>query len=426
MSRQAALAVPRRGPWSSDAGVVSDGEHHDDNGGMHALDRGAVRVDWSHAKGAPATPWADGLDPADRAMLDPGVPGDLGRRPDVLVVGGGVIGLAAALFCRRAALGRVLVIEAKRLAAGASGGAGGALAPDLHQLSDPPAFVQLARTSLTLFRDLDQEWDGSLGLRWAPRLILPDGPPPSLQPWPGVELLGADQVAELEPDLAPVPAALLTTDQAQVNPLRLAAVLAHRAGGVATGIAMTGIQVAGGRIVRVRTAAGDLHPGTVVLATGLAPEPWVQLPQRLVKGHLLATEPGLFRLRLGVHGPGGGVGPLPGGGLLAGGTRDEGDHSPHVRPEVVASIRRRLGALLPAARDVRLTHQWCCFRPATADGQPVIDQVPGLENAWVSAGHDGTGILLAPATGQALASWIATGNRPRQVNSFTLSRFAQT
>jgi len=43
----------------------------------------------------------------------------------------------------------------------------------------------------------------------------------------------------------------------------------------------------------------------------------------------------------------------------------------------------------------------------------------------VSAGHDGTGILLAPATGQALARWIATGKRPRTVNSFTLSRFAQ-
>jgi glycine/D-amino acid oxidase-like deaminating enzyme len=238
-------------------------------------------------------------------------------------------------------------------------------------------------------------------------------------------LLGSDQVAKLEPDLAPVPAALLTTDQAQVNPLRLAAVLARQAGSVATRIALTSLQVAGGRVIRVGTTTGDLHPGSVVLATGLAPEPWVRLPQRLVKGHLIATEPGRFRLRCGVHGPGGGVGPLPGGGLLAGGTRDEGDQSPHVRPEVVAAIRRRLGALLPAARDVRLTHRWCCFRPATADGQPVIDQVPGLDNAWVSAGHDGTGILLAAATGQALASWIASRNRPAEVNSFTLSRFDQ-
>jgi glycine oxidase len=376
---------------------------------------------------APATLWADRLDPADGAVLDSGVPADLDRHPDVLVVGGGVIGLVTAVFCQRTGLGRVLVIEAGRLAGGATGGAGGVLAPELHQLTDPPAFVRLARASLTLLRDLDQEWGGALGLRWAPRLLLlPDGLLPSLPAWPGGQLLGSDQVAALEPDLAPVPAALLTPDQAQANPLRLAAVLARQAGSVATGIALTGLRVAAGRVTRVGTTAGDLHPGSVVLATGLAPQPWVRLPQRLVKGHLVATEPGRFRLRCGVHGPGGGVGPLPGGGLLAGGTRDEGDQSPHVRPEVIAAIRRRLGALLPAARDVRLTHQWCCFRPATADGQPVIDQVPGLNNAWVSAGHDGTGILLAAATGQALASWIATGKRPAEVNSFTLSRFDQT
>jgi glycine/D-amino acid oxidase-like deaminating enzyme len=370
------------------------------------------------------TLWSATLDPADHAVLDPGTPGDLDRHPDVLVVGGGVIGLATALFCHRAGLGRVLVIEAQHLAAAASGGAGGALVPELHQLSDPPAFVALARASLAIYRRLDQEWDGALALRWRPALLLPNSPPSSLRPWPGVELLDSDRVAELEPDLAPVPAALLAPDQAQVHPLRLAAVLARRVGSVATRVAMTDLVVAGGRVVRVRTTAGDLHPGAVVLATGLAPTPWVRLPQRLVKGHLIATAPGRFRLRCGVHAPGGGFGPLPGGGLLAGGTRDEGDQSPRVRPEVVASIRRRLGALLPAAHSLPVTHGWCCFRPATADGQPVIDQVPGLHNAWVSAGHDGTGLLLAPATGQALATWITTARRPRGIDSFALARFA--
>ncbi len=369
------------------------------------------------------TLWSATVDPADHAMLDPGVPDGLDRHPDVLVIGGGVIGMATALFCRRAGLGRVLLIEAQHLAAAASGGAGGALVPELHQLSDPPPFIALARSSLALYRRLDQEWDGALALRWRPALLLLDSPPPPPRPWAEVELLDTDQVAELEPDLAPVPAALLAPDQAQVHPLRLAAALARRAGSVATGVAMTNLEVAGGRVVRVRTTAGDLHPGTVILATGLAPQPWVRLPQRLVKGHLIATAPGRFRLHCGVHAPGGGFGPLPGGGLLAGGTRDEGDQSPAVRREVVASIQRRLGELLPAAREAPLTHRWCCFRPATADGQPVIDQVPGLDNAWVSAGHDGTGLLLAPATGQALATWVETGRPPMGIDSFTLARF---
>jgi glycine oxidase len=371
------------------------------------------------------TVWASTVDPADRAALDPGMPADLDRHPDVLVVGGGVIGLATAVFCRRAGMRRVLVIEAARLAAAASGGAGGALAPALHQLSDPPAFVALARASLALYHQLDQDWDRALGLeRIAGLQLLPEGPPPG-GPWPGVELLDRDQVAELVPELVPMPAGLLAHDQARVHPLRLAAALAHRAGSVATGVAMTDLEVAGGRIVRVRTTAGELHPGVVVFATGLAPEPWVRVPQRLVKGHLVATEPVGFRLACGVHSPGFGVGSMADGGLLAGGTRDEGDSSAQVRPEVIQHIRRRLGELLPAAGQARVRYQWCCFRPATSDGQPVIDQVPGLDNAWVSAGHDGDGLLMAPATGQALASWITTSRQPQEVASFGLSRFDQ-
>jgi glycine/D-amino acid oxidase-like deaminating enzyme len=375
-------------------------------------------------RNGPATLWAATVDPADRAALDPGLPTDLDRRPDVLVVGGGVTGLATAVFCRRAALGSVLVVEAGRLAGAASGGAAGALTPELHQLTDPPWFVALARSSLELYRRLDREWDGALGLRWAPRLLLPEPPPAGLRPWPGVELLDRGQVAELEPALAPVAGpGLLAADQGQVHPLRLAAALAGRAGGVATGIAMTGAETAGDRIATVHTSAGELHPGVVVFATGLAPLPWVRIPQRLVKGHLVATGPVGCRLGTGVHLPGLGVGPLPGGGLLAGGTREEGDLSPAVRPQVVERIRRRLGELLPAARAAPLTHRWCCFRPATADGQPVIDRVPGIANAWVSAGHDGTGILLAPAAGRALAAWISTGRRPHELAGFGLARF---
>ena len=336
------------------------------------------------------------------------------------------MGLAAALFSREAGLGRVLLIERDRLAGAASGGAAGMLAPELHQLTDPPAFVALARSSLALYRRLAQEWDDRTLLREAPGLLLvPEGLAAGLRPWPQVELLDADKVAELVPDLVSVPAALLARDQARVHPLRLAAALARRAGSRATGVAMLDLEVAGDRIMRVHTTAGVLHPGVVVFATGLAPAPWVPVPQRLVKGHLVATEPVGFQLRCGVHVPGLGIGSLQDGSLLAGGTREEGDLSPRVRGQVVQQIMGRLGELLPAARAARVRHRWCCFRPATADGQPVIDRVPGLGNAWVSAGHDGTGLLLAPATGQALAAWIATGRPPPPIGSFHVSRFGR-
>jgi glycine oxidase len=76
-----------------------------------------------------ATVWEEDLTAAQRAALRSGVPEGLNRRPDVLIVGGGVIGLATAVACRRAGLGSVAVVErAERLASAASGGNGGAIA----------------------------------------------------------------------------------------------------------------------------------------------------------------------------------------------------------------------------------------------------------------------------------------------------------
>jgi glycine/D-amino acid oxidase-like deaminating enzyme len=171
----------------------------------------------------------------------------------------------------------VLVIEAEHLAARASGGAGGALAAALQPITAPAALVDLAHAGLALYKDLDRDWGGALGLRWLPSLLLGEhaaASPP--RPAPGTELLTAEQVAEHEPDLAPVPAALLAPDQAHVHPLRLAVALARRAGSVATRIPMIGLTVSRGRVVRVHTTDGDLHPGAVVLATGMAPAPWVR------------------------------------------------------------------------------------------------------------------------------------------------------
>jgi hypothetical protein len=78
-----------------------------------------------------ATLWAAALDPGDRALLDPGVPADLDRRPDVLVVGGGVIALATPAGWAGCCWSR----RRRQRPAGPRPG------PELHQLSDPLAVV---------------------------------------------------------------------------------------------------------------------------------------------------------------------------------------------------------------------------------------------------------------------------------------------
>jgi glycine oxidase len=374
------------------------------------------------------TVWRDTADDAVLAALEPAVPPDIDRHPDVLVVGGGVVGLATAALGARAGLGRVTLIERERLAAGASGGAAALLTPEAHVWTDPQPFVDLARTSLELLRALDGEWDGALGvepLEWL--VALPAAIPLDTDLGALIDVLDPAGAHAVEPELGEVPGALRIREQARVHPLGLAAALAARAGTVTTGIEMIGVTTAGGRVTTVHTTHGDLHPGAVVFATGLAPTlpdfADLAVPQRWVKGHLLATEPAPFRLRAALAALEGLVLQLPGGEVVAGGTLDEGDDDPGVRDEVVAGIRKGLAEMLPRTADLAVGHAWCCFRPATADEQPVIDRVPGIENAWVTCGHFRTGILMGAATGDALTRWIGSGERPDGVEPFGLARF---
>ncbi len=375
------------------------------------------------------TVWRDTAGAGVLAALEPGVPPDLDRRPDVLVVGGGAVGLATAALCSRAGLGRVVVIERDRLAAGASGSAAALLTPEAHVWTDPPPFVALARTSLQLLRALDAEWDGAIGVETLEWLVaLPQALPLDAELGALVDVLDPDGAHAIEPELGDVPGALRIREQARVHPLRLAAALAARAGTVATGVEMLGVTTAGGRVTAVRTSHGDVHPGAVVFATGLAPTlpelPALAVPQRWVKGHLLATAPAPFRLRTALAALEGLVLQLEGGEIVAGGTLDEGDHDPVVRDDVIAGIRKGLAALVPRTADLDIGHAWCCFRPTTADEQPVIDRVDGLENVWITCGHFRTGILMAAATGDVLARWIESGRPPDGVAPFALARFA--
>src|SRR6516225_1999625 len=370
--------------------------------------------------------WRDRLTPEERAQLGRGAGVISQRRPDVLVVGGGIAGVATAAACHTAGLGSVLLIEAGRLGSGATGGAAGLLTPEIHEWSDPEPFVELARTSLDLWGELEQTWPDGVGLielDWIGLAPDPDGFAPHQRP--AVEWLDHDQVAELVPGLARPMAGALIRRQARVNPLRSLARLAAVLPDVATGTAATSVEVKSGRVVRVTTTAGDIYPGAVVFATGMPPVLdglALDLPASRVKGHLLVTEPSPVRLP-------GTVAPvatqLDDGRLLVGGTFDMGDETPAVRQDVIDSILEALYATLPAVRGLPAAYQWYCFRPRHPDGRPVIDKVPGLDNAWLTSGHFRTGILMAPVTAVTLTRWISAGEPPDEAAAWSIDRFTQ-
>jgi glycine oxidase len=369
--------------------------------------------------------WRDLVDGRTLRVLDPGRPDTLHATPDVLVVGGGMIGLATAALCTRAGLGHVTLIERDSLAAAASGRAAALLSPEPHAWTDSPAFVALGRRSFDLWKHLDEEWDGALAVESCAWLVaLPEPIPPETDLGTFARVLDAHGAHAVEPELGEVAGAIQVLEQGRVHPLVAAATFAARTGTVVTGVEMTGIETQSSRVTTVHTNAGDVHPGVVVFATGLAPElPALHVPQRWIKGHLLATAPAPFRLRSSIAALEGLVVQLPTGQIIAGGTLDEGDDEPDVRPDVIAGIRDGLAALLPRTAALDVVHEWCCFRPATVDHEPVIDRVPDLDNAWITCGHFRTGILMAPVTGESLARWIHDGSAPPELHGFGVSRF---
>ena len=368
--------------------------------------------------------WREQLTADESAQLVRGAAAIAQPRPDVLVVGGGMVGVATAAACYQAGCGSVLLIEGGELGSGATGGAAGLLVPEAHAWSDPESFVQLGRASLELWRELEATLPGGVGLTELDWIGAPPGPagsgPRSL---PAGERLDAGRVASLVPGLARPVAGVLIRRQARVNPLRALARMAAAVPSIATGTAATSVTVRGGRVVTVSTVAGDIHPGAVVFATGMPPVLAglaVSLPGGRLKGHLLVTEPSPVRLP-------GTVVPvatqIEGGRLLAGGTLDIGDESPGVRQDVIDSILAGLYAQLPEVTGLRAAYQWCCFRPRHPDGYPVIDRIPGLGNAWLTSGHFRTGILMAPITAQLITQWISASEPPAEAAAWNSARF---
>lgn len=370
--------------------------------------------------------WPEQLSDQERAWLDPGVPAELDRSPDILVVGGGIVGVATAVACTQAGLGSVVLLEGDRLGSGASGGAAGQLMPEAHVGVDPPRLVDLMRLSLAAWQNLERTWPRGVGLMALDWL----GLGPTLAQFgalpPGAEQLSAEQVDALVPGMSQRGLGVLVRDQARVNPLRAIARIAAGLGCVATGVRVQGVSLEAGRIVSLQTTAGEVRPRSVVFATGTPPRVDglnLRIPSGEVKGHMLTSEPTNLRLP-------GSVAPLAtsieDGRLMVGGTLDVGDSERVVRPEIIASMWAELAAAWPIVEGVRIAHQWACFRPAHPDHVPVIDHVPGVANAWLTSGHYKTGILLAPATGIALAEWIASGQRPPQVEGLGVDRFANS
>ncbi|MEU5250280.1 glycine oxidase ThiO [Streptomyces longwoodensis] len=374
------------------------------------------------------------------------------RTSDVLVVGGGIIGLVTAW--RAAQRGFTTAVLDPEPGGGAAQVAAGMLAAvtELHHGEQTLLALNLAsahrypefvaeltdltghdpgyRRSGTLAVALDA--DDRAHLRELHALQRESGL--------ASEWLSGRECRRLEPLLAPgVRGGLRVDGDHQVDPRRLAAALV--AACERAGVTFHREWAERLTVVRERAAGAVTRAGTelaaeqVVLAAGslsgrLAGVPRDVLPPvRPVKGQVLRltvperAAPFLTRtVRAVVRGSHVYLVPRENGELVVGATSEEQGWDTTVTAGGVYELLRDAHELVPGITELPLTETRAGLRPGSPDNAPLLGP-SDLDGLLLATGHYRNGVLLTPVTGDALAHALATGDLPEEARPFTPRRF---
>ncbi|MGB3309309.1 MAG: glycine oxidase ThiO [Nodosilinea sp.] len=353
---------------------------------------------------------------------------------DVLVVGGGVIGLAIALELRQQ--GSTVAVLSRSFAQAASHAAAGMLAPQAEGLQPGP-LLDLCLDSLRLYPTWVSKLEALTGQSvgyWPCGILAPRRTVPAAATLPE-EWLSAATLSYYQPGLSDtVQGAFWYPDEGQVDNRLL--VQALRQAAIDLGVSLhegTGaiaLQQRQGRVERVcTTSAGDFSAEHVVLATGAWAHELLPLPVFPKKGEMASlrvpsgygTPQPLQRVLFGedIY-----IVPRRDGRIVLGATSQEVGFAPHNTAGGVNQLLGNAIALLPQLADFTLDETWWGYRPTTPDEWPILGPGPAA-NLTLATGHYRNGILLAPITAHLVAQAVL-GDRDARLEPFSWRRFHST
>jgi sarcosine oxidase subunit beta len=372
------------------------------------------------------------------------------RRADVVVVGGGIVGVSAAYHLAAAGAGSILLLErADRLGTGSTGACAGGFR---HQFSSE-VNIRLSLASVPMILGFSEEHGIALDVSQDGYLFLVRDE----EAWRGfvaaaelqrslgvpAELLSAGDAASLVPGISTddvVGAAYCPWDGiADPSGLTLGyATVARRAGAVIeTGIEVTAVRVEGERVAGVSTSKGDVDAALVVNAAGpwagrLAETAGFEIPLEPVPRNVVTTGPfpGAPERRTLVidavtsfylHKEGDGV-------LMGMGSpreRTSFDTRPDERfisDELLPTAVR----VFPPVAEAGVASTWAGLYEMTPDRHPVVGEAPGVRGFYLATGFSGHGFQHAPVIGKVLAELVVEGRASTvDISSLALERFSR-
>ena len=401
------------------------------------IDPGVPRQARSPASGT-ATSTATATPPRD---VLPSLP----SRADIVIVGGGIMGLALATELARRGVTDVLVLERGYLNAGASGRNGGGVRAQWST----PTLIRLARRSIEICARFAVEMGVNVWFRRGGYLFLAPTRAQleridrnvALHRREGLRtrIVGRDEALALVPQLdgSRFLAGSWNPDDGVVFPWPFLWGYAARAQAlgaqVRTFTRVTGFEVSGRRVTAVRTDRGRVACETVVVAAGawskqVAALAGVSLPNRPVRHEILATEP--LKPWLGplvsLLGTGLYFSQTQRGEMVGGmGDPDEPEGlSQGSTLRFLARFARAATALCPALGGVQVVRQWAGLYDVTPDNNPILGPA-GPENFLQLSGFVGHGFMMAPAVAELYADWIAGRAKDEIFERFDIARFAR-
>lgn len=352
----------------------------------------------------------------------------MGKNPDVLIIGGGIVGSAIAWRLAKDGLS-VTLLEKGEIGRESSWAAGGMLTP-VHLAEYPPALVGVCSASLALYEPLCREVAAVSGVDPEYRvtglllLVTDDAGEEAareLEVWKRqrnqpVQRLSRDEALAAEPKLNPaLRRALRLPDIAQIRNNRMAVALAEAAKKKGAEIRphspVTGFLRVPGRVTGVKTARGDIYAGTTILAAGAwSPELLkplgLDLKVRPIKGQiLLAGGPPEFCRHMILDGESYLI-PRADGRILVGSTLEDVGFDKSVILGTIGDLAERGAKLMPELAKLPMVTSWAGLRPATPDRLPYLGKGP-MDGLIVATGHYRNGILLAPITAEIVADLLA-------------------
>jgi glycine oxidase len=362
--------------------------------------------------------------------------------PEVIVVGGGVIGCAIALKLAQAHA-KVTLVERSAPGAEASTAAAGILSPQT-ECGGPGPLLDLGLASRKMFPKFAEELKELTGVDvgYIPCGTLicafdETGLPKlqSTQAWQkkmglNVEILNGKQAREIEPDLSPhIAVAGHYPDDHQVdNRLLLRALaIAIESAGVNVVMGSTRqVLIEQDRAVGVDIDGTHFKADSVVIAAGA----WSSLidgleidPQtvRPAKGQMVQLQMGVPVLSHIVGSDDGYIVPRSDGRFIIGGTVEFVGFDRRVTAEGVNKILGAALRLCPQLGNAQITDIWSGFRPYSEGYLPLLGPGP-YENLFMATGHFRNGILLAPMTATLVAESVLGKQSSMDLKPFLFSR----